>query len=113
MTSVAQRSEAAAPPEPSRQSRRVRIGLMVAGVHLGIGVDALAPVAMQTQAIVDLANARLGEIGQPRLAATGSNALAMSANERADSATTRERSRSGRLRRGAGTSRAWTYAAGT
>jgi len=75
MTSVAQRSETAAPPEPSRQSRRVRIGLMVAGVHLGIGVDALAPVAMQTQAIVDLANARLGEIGQPRLAATGSRDL--------------------------------------
>jgi len=75
MTSVAQRSATAAPPEPSRQSRRVRIGLMVAGVHLGIGVDALAPVAMQTQAIVDLANARLGEIGQPRLAATGSRDL--------------------------------------
>jgi gamma-glutamylcyclotransferase (GGCT)/AIG2-like uncharacterized protein YtfP len=43
MTSVAQRSETAAPPEPSRQSRRVRIGLMVAGVHLGVGVATVEP----------------------------------------------------------------------
>jgi hypothetical protein len=72
MTSVAHRSETTAPPEPSRQSRRVRIGLLVEGIHLGVGVDAVAPVAMQTQAIVDLANTRLGEIGAPRLAPTGS-----------------------------------------
>lgn len=77
MTSVAHRSETTAPPpEPSRQSRRVRVGLLVAGVHIGIGVDALAPVAVQIQAIVDLANAHLGQIGQPRLAATGSRDVA-------------------------------------
>jgi type VII secretion integral membrane protein EccD len=71
MTSVAHQSETAAPAEPSRQSRRVLIGLMVQGTHFGAAVDAIAPVAMQIQAIVDLANARLGEIGQPRLAPTG------------------------------------------
>jgi hypothetical protein len=71
MTSLAHQSETAAPAEPSRQSRRVLIGLMVGDIHVGVAVDAIAPVAMQIQAIVDLANARLGEIGQPRLAATG------------------------------------------
>jgi type VII secretion integral membrane protein EccD len=71
MTSVAHQSETAAPAEPSRQSRRVLIGLMVQGVHVGAAVDAIAPVAMQIQAIVDLANACLGEIGQPQLAPTG------------------------------------------
>ena len=71
MTSVAHQSETAAPAEPSRQSRRVLIGLMVGGIHVGAAVDAIAPVAMQIQAIVDLANARLGEIGRPRLAPTG------------------------------------------
>jgi type VII secretion integral membrane protein EccD len=71
MTSLAQQSETAAPAEPSRQSRRVLVGLMVGDIHVGVAVDAIAPVAMQVQAIVDLANARLGEIGQPRLAPTG------------------------------------------
>lgn len=76
MTSVAHRSETASLVEPPRQSRRVRIGLIVAGIHMGIGADALAPVARQTQAIVDLANARLGELGQPRLEPSGSRDVA-------------------------------------
>lgn len=73
MTSIAhQTATAPAPAEPSRRSRRVRIGLMIADIHFGVVVDAVAPVAMQIQAVVDLANSRLGEIGQPRLEPTGS-----------------------------------------
>ena len=71
MTSVAQRSQTAAAGEPSRQSRRVRIGLMVEGIHVGVAVDAVAPIARQIQAIVDLADTRLAEIGAPRLQPAG------------------------------------------
>ena len=71
MTSVQHRSEAVAPVEPSRNARRVRVGLIVADVHVGMALDAVAPVARQVQAVVDLANARLGELGRPRLEPTG------------------------------------------
>jgi type VII secretion integral membrane protein EccD len=72
MTSVVHRSQTAAPAEPSRQSRRVRIGLMVDGIQVGVAVDGLVPIARQIQAIVDLANTRLGEVGAPRLQPSGS-----------------------------------------
>jgi type VII secretion integral membrane protein EccD len=71
MTSLAHQSATAAAADASRQSRRVLLGLMVSDIHVGVAVDAIAPIAMQIGAIVDLANARLGEIGQPRLKATG------------------------------------------
>lgn len=72
VTSVANRAASTAAAEPARQqSRRMTIGLLVADVHFGVILDAVAPVAVQISALVDLANSRLREIGQPPLAPTG------------------------------------------
>ena len=71
MTSVQHRAEPATPTEQARHARRVLVGLIVADVQIGVVVDAVAPVAMQITALVDLVNARLGEIGQPRLSSDG------------------------------------------
>jgi len=45
------------------------VGLIVGDTQIGVVVDAVAPVAMQIAALVDLVNNRLGEIGLPRLEA--------------------------------------------
>lgn len=56
---------AAAPGE--EPLRRVLIAVIVNDVQIGMLVDAAAPIGVQTAALVDLANARLTEIGEPAL----------------------------------------------
>ncbi len=70
MTSVQRRSQPTASAEPTgRQLHRVLVGLIVGDTQFGVVVDAVAPVAMQITALVDLVNARLSEIGLERLQA--------------------------------------------
>jgi len=68
VTSVQRRAQPTTQAEPTgRQLRRVLVGLIVGDTQIGVVVDAVAPVAMQLAALVDLVNTRLGEIGLPRL----------------------------------------------
>lgn len=54
---------------PSASGQRVLVGVMAAETMLGIRLDAVAAVGMQTTALVDLVNARLTELGMARLSA--------------------------------------------
>jgi len=67
VTAVSQRAEPVAAGEESRAGHRVLVGVLAADVLIGVRLDAVAPVGMQIAALVDLVNARLGEVGAPRL----------------------------------------------
>lgn len=80
MTAVADRQaddadredkSAAAAVSSSQQYSRVRVGLMVDGVQIGVVLDAVAKVSQQVSALVDLANMRFEEIGRPQLELSG------------------------------------------
>ncbi|MBB3753643.1 type VII secretion integral membrane protein EccD [Mycolicibacterium sp. BK634] len=67
MTALSQRVEPVAAADDTRAAHRVLVGVIAADVLIGVRVDAVAPVGMQISALVDLVNARLGEVGAPRL----------------------------------------------
>jgi len=70
VTSVQRRSQPTAAAEPTgRQLHRVLVGLIVGDTQFGVVVDAVAPVAMQITALVDLVKRPLSEIGLERLQA--------------------------------------------
>lgn len=48
---------------------RVLVAVIAGVTKIGVVLDAAAPVSVQLAALVDLVNARLGELGQPALAA--------------------------------------------
>ena len=69
MTSVrAASAEARVAADPGGLLRRVLVAVVVNDIQIGMLVDAAAPIGVQTAALVDLANARLAEIGEPLLA---------------------------------------------
>jgi type VII secretion integral membrane protein EccD len=56
----------------SVDARRVRIALQVHEENIGVSIDATVPIAKQVQALVDIVDKRLEEIGRPALSAGGS-----------------------------------------
>ena len=76
MTSVREAAVAVGADEEHQQPRQVLVAVMVGDVQIGVRLDAAAAVGVQTPALVDLLNHRLGEIGQPRLSGrSGTNGV--------------------------------------
>jgi type VII secretion integral membrane protein EccD len=53
-------------------ARRVRIALQIHEENIGVSIDATVPIAKQIQALVDIVEKRLEEIGRPALSGAGS-----------------------------------------
>ena len=54
------------------EARRVRIGLQVHEQNIGVSIDATVPIVKQIQALVDIVEKRLEEVGLPPLSGAGS-----------------------------------------
>lgn len=75
MTATREPALASTPAEAStEQLRQVLVALMINDVQIGVRLDAAAPIGVQTPALLDVLNARLVEIGQPRLTAHAKDA---------------------------------------
>jgi type VII secretion integral membrane protein EccD len=59
-------------PSADADARRVRIGLQVHEENIGVSIDATVPIVKQIQALVDVVEKRLEDIGKPPLTGGGS-----------------------------------------
>lgn len=75
MTSVRDAAVSAGAGEESEQLRQVLVAIMVNDVSIGVRLDAAAAIGIQTPALVDVLNSRLGEIGKPRLSVRPGDAV--------------------------------------